>query len=124
MTHSDEVAVDPQEAGALHFSERVLANTERPAGATQLSVVERVVRGRQQHHRLRVLGQASAPIEECPFHPSRERQIRRQQVGPGQLAPAELRRSLNDGQGVASGARRQHLHHLVRDAGARALLEQ
>ena len=69
MTHPDEVAVDPQEAGALHLGERVLANTQGPTGATELSVAQGVVRRRQQHECLSPRGQPTAPVEEGPFHP-------------------------------------------------------
>ena len=53
VTHLDEVAVDPQQARALHLAEGVPAGPHRLAGAAQLGEVERVVRRRQQHQRLR-----------------------------------------------------------------------
>jgi hypothetical protein len=47
-----------------------------------------------------------------------------QRVGSGELAGAQLRGRLDQGQRVPPGAGRQLVHHLVGNAGARALFDQ
>ena len=124
VTHLDQVAVDAQQTGGLHLCERVLGDAHGAAGATQLPWWRESSAAASSIRVWACVLNRRASVEEGSFHPGRERQVVGQRVGAGELACAQLRRRLDDGQRVPSGAGRELVDHLVGHAGARALLEQ
>ena len=118
------VTADHEQPGPFRLRDRVRRDAEGGSGSLYGREPAGVVGDRDQHQRLRRRGEPAGPVEEDPFDPGGEHQLRGQRSGPSELRVTEAGRELDERERVPAGLGEQPVGDLGRDHDRSVLGEQ